>query len=612
MKDLLKETKEKYFDIIEDRKLGGRYKQILVCGGTACLFNDGQNVFDCFKNLCKDLKEISVLSPGCFGLCEKGPFAIIYPEGTAYGHLTIDKVKRIVKEQIIEGKIPLDLCYNVQNGKLVPMEEMPFFKNQRRLVLRNCGKIDPLKIEEYVARDGYFALEKCLKEMSPQQIIDIVKESGLRGRGGGGFPTGKKWEMTAKSISDEKFVCCNADEGDPGAFMDRSILESDPQSVIEAMVIAGYAIGSHKGYIYVRAEYAHAIDILKIALVQARKFGVLGENILGTGFSFEIDLSFGAGLFVCGEETALMRSIEGRRGEPRPRPPYPAEKGLFDKPTLLNNVETYSNIPQIILNGAKWFSSIGTEGSKGTKVFSITGKIKNTGLVEVPMGTTIKEMIFDIGGGILDDKKFKAVQMGGPSGGCIPSSKQDVKIDYDNLVKNGSMMGSGGMIVMDESTCMVDIAKFFMEFMVNESCGKCVPCRIGTKRILEILQKITKGKADENDFEKLKELCFQVKQNSLCGLGQTAPNPVLSTIENFGEEYVAHIRDKKCLAGVCIDLKTYEIDKEKCIGCGLCAKNCPTQAISGELKKPFVIDQEKCIKCGLCAKSCHFGAVKKN
>ncbi len=611
MENKLERTKEKYLEIVENRKMGGKFRQILTCGGTACQFSGGQSVFEAFKEQCKNDENTFVINTGCFGLCEEGPFAVVYPDGTAYGKLTVENVKRIVSEQLLKGKIPLDLCYNVRDGKLVEMEEMPFFKKQRRIVLRNCGKIDPLKIEEYVARDGYFALKKCLTELSAKEIIETLKESELRGRGGGGFLTGKKWELTANELSDEKYIVCNADEGDPGAFMDRAILESDPHSVIEAMIIAGIAVGAHKGYVYIRAEYVHTTDILKKALEQARAFGVLGKNILGTPFNFDIEMSFGAGLFVCGEETALMKSIEGKRGEPQPRPPYPAQKGLFGKPTLLNNVETFSNVPQIILKGAKWFSSIGTEGSKGTKVFSLSGKVKNTGLIEVPMGTTIKEMVFDICGGVAKDKKLKAVQMGGPSGGCLPADKQDVKIDYDNLISHGAMMGSGGIIVMDEDACMVDVAKFFMEFMVKESCGKCAPCRIGTTRILEILDKITKGKAQKDDLTKLKELCLQVKQNSLCGLGQTAANPVLSTLETFLDEYLTHIEKKTCPCGVCEGFKKFFIEEDKCVGCGLCAKNCPTDAISKKENGKFVINQEKCIKCGECVKSCHFGAVKK-
>ena len=607
----LKEIKEKYFDIVNERKAGGKFRQILICGGSGCTSNHSAEILARFTELCKEYKDITIVTPGCFGLCAKGPSAIIFPEGAFYCNLTVEKVDEVFQSHIVEGKVLEKYVYNMQDGKMIDLYEMPFFKKQMRLALRNCGLTCPAKIGEYIARDGYFALEKCVKEYTPEQVIEVVKQSGLRGRGGAGFPTGRKWELAKASVDETKFVCCNADEGDPGAFMDRAILESDPHSVVEAMAIAGYAIGAKQGYIYVRAEYPLAIKSLQTAISQAKELNLLGKNILGSNFTFDIDLRFGAGAFVCGEETALMTSIEGKRGEPHPRPPYPAVKGLFQKPTLLNNVETYANIPQIILKGADWFTTIGTEKSKGTKVFSIGGKIENTGLVEVPMGITLKEIVHEIGGGIPNGKEFKAVQTGGPSGGCIPKKYEDIQIDYDNLVAIGSMMGSGGMIVMDEDTCMVDIAKFFMKFMVEESCGKCAPCRIGTKRMYEILDKITQGKATMEDLEKLKELCVQIKQNSLCGLGQTAPNPTLSTLEHFADEYIKHIENKTCPAGVCQALKKYEIDPEKCKGCSACSRVCPVGAISGEIRQPFHIDPEKCIKCGACYNTCRFGAISK-
>ncbi len=607
----LKEIKEKYFDIVNERKAGGKFRQILICGGSGCTSNHSAEILARFTELCKEYKDITIVTPGCFGLCAKGPSAIIFPEGAFYCNLTVEKVDEVFQSHIVEGKVLEKYVYNMQDGKMIDLYEMPFFKKQMRLALRNCGLTCPAKIGEYIARDGYFALEKCVKEYTPEQVIEVVKQSGLRGRGGAGFPTGRKWELAKASVDETKFVCCNADEGDPGAFMDRAILESDPHSVVEAMAIAGYAIGAQQGYIYVRAEYPLAIKSLQTAISQAKELNLLGKNILGSNFTFDIDLRFGAGAFVCGEETALMTSIEGKRGEPHPRPPYPAVKGLFQKPTLLNNVETYANIPQIILKGADWFTTIGTEKSKGTKVFSIGGKIENTGLVEVPMGITLKEIVHEIGGGIPNGKEFKAVQTGGPSGGCIPKKYEDIQIDYDNLVAIGSMMGSGGMIVMDEDTCMVDIAKFFMKFMVEESCGKCAPCRIGTKRMYEILDKITQGNATMEDLEKLKELCAQIRQNSLCGLGQTAPNPTLSTLEHFADEYIKHIENKTCPAGVCQALKKYEIDPEKCKGCSACSRVCPVGAISGEIRQPFHIDPEKCIKCGACYNTCRFGAISK-
>ena len=590
---------------------------VLICGGTGCHSSGSADVMSTFQTeLAKNKleNEVKLVQTGCFGLCAVGPVVIVYPEGAFYSKVKKEDVPRIVTEHLLKGRIVTDLLYHdsVHEDNVVKsLNQVEFYKKQRRMALRNCGVIDPEKIEEYIAFDGYKALGRVLTEMTPEETIQIIKASGLRGRGGAGFPTGLKWEFTAKAKSDKKYVCCNADEGYPGAFMDRSVLEGDPHSVLEAMTIAGYAVGSDQGYIYVRAEYPIAVKRLNIAIGQAREAGLLGKNIFDTGFHFDIELRLGAGAFVCGEETALMASIEGKRGEPRPRPPFPANKGVFGKPTLLNNVETYANIPQIILNGAEWFSSIGTEKSKGTKVFALGGKINNTGLVEVPMGTTLREIVYDIGGGIPHGKKFKAAQTGGPSGGCIPTEHLDTPIDYDSLKQIGSMMGSGGLIVMDEDNCMVDIARFFLDFTVDESCGKCPPCRIGTKRMLEILNRITHGQGQEGDIEKLEELGKSIKTSALCGLGQTAPNPVLSTIRYFRDEYEAHIRDKRCPAGVCKALLQITIQPEICRGCGLCAKVCPSGAISGERKSAHTIDQSKCIKCGACLEKCPFKAIVK-
>jgi len=590
---------------------------VLICGGTGCHSSGSADVMEAFKTELKKNNlenEVKLVQTGCFGLCAVGPVVIVYPEGAFYSRITANDVPRIVTEHLLKGRIVKDLLYyeSIDEDEVInSLNEVEFYKKQKRIALRNCGVIDPENIDEYIAFDGYKALGKVLLEMTPQETIELVKASGLRGRGGAGFPTGLKWEFTAKAENDKKYVCCNADEGDPGAFMDRSILEGDPHSVLEAMAIAGYAVGADQGYIYVRAEYPIAVKRLNIAIEQAREAGLLGKNIFGTDFNFDIELRLGAGAFVCGEETALMASIEGRRGEPRPRPPFPAVKGVFGKPTLLNNVETYANIPPIILNGPEWFRSIGTEKSKGTKVFALGGKINNTGLVEVPMGTTLREIIYEIGGGIPNGKKFKAAQTGGPSGGCIPTEHLDTPIDYDSLIQIGSMMGSGGLIVMDEDNCMVDIARFFLDFTVDESCGKCPPCRIGTRRMLEILNRIVEGKGEEGDIEKLEELGNTIKATALCGLGQTAPNPVLSTIRYFRDEYEAHIRDKKCPAGVCQKLLQIIIKSDLCKGCGLCTKVCPVNAISGERKSPHIIDQSKCIKCGACLEKCPFKAIVK-
>ena len=593
---------------------------VLICGGTGCTSSGSPAIQKALEEQLKanDLEnEIKIVQTGCFGLCALGPVMIVYPEGTFYSRVTEADVKEIVEEHLLKGRIVERLVYNDKATEEIVEEhntslnDTAFYKKQKRIALRNCGVINPEVIDEYIATGGYSALGKVLTEMTPEDVIQTILDSGLRGRGGGGFPTGLKWKLAAGNQADQKYVCCNADEGDPGAFMDRSVLEGDPHVVLESMAIAGYAIGATQGYIYVRAEYPIAVHRLEIAIKQAREYGLLGKDIFGTGFYFDIDLRLGAGAFVCGEETALMTSIEGNRGEPRPRPPYPAVKGLFGKPTILNNVETYANITQIILNGADWFASMGTEKSKGTKVFALGGKINNTGLVEVPMGTTLREVVEEIGGGIPNGKKFKAAQTGGPSGGCIPAEHLDIPIDYDNLIAIGSMMGSGGLIVMDEDNCMVDIAKFFLEFTVDESCGKCTPCRVGTRRLLEILEKITSGKGTMADIDKLEELSTYIKANSLCGLGQTAPNPVLSTLRYFRDEYVAHVVDKKCPAGVCKDLLEYRIEADKCKGCSLCSRKCPVGAISGEIRSPFTIDQSKCIKCGACMSSCKFGAIVK-
>ncbi len=589
---------------------------ILCCGGTGCTSSGCDAIIKEMEAqlAAHDLeKEFKIIKTGCFGLCALGPIMIVYPEGAFYSRVTPEDVKEIVEEHLVKGRVVKRLLYaeTVEEDNIKSLNEVDFYKKQKRIALRNCGVINPEDIEEYIGIDGYQALGKVLTEMTPQEVIDVIKESGLRGRGGGGFPTGMKWQFTYNSQSDQKYVACNADEGDPGAFMDRSILEGDPHAVIEAMAIAGYAVGANQGYIYIRAEYPIAVKRLGIAIAQAREYGLLGKNIFESGFDFDLEIRLGAGAFVCGEETALITSIEGHRGEPRPRPPFPAVKGLWQKPTLLNNVETYANIAQIILNGADWFKEIGTEKSKGTKVFALGGKINNTGLVEVPMGTTLREIVEEIGGGIPNGKKFKAAQTGGPSGGCIPEHLIDTPIDYDSLMAIGSMMGSGGLIVMDEDNCMVDIAKFFLEFTVDESCGKCTPCRVGTKRLYEILEKITSGNGTMEDLDRMEELCYSIKATALCGLGQTAPNPVLSTLKYFRDEYEAHVRDKTCPAGVCKKLVKYEIVADKCKGCSLCARKCPVGAITGEVKSPFTIDSEKCVKCGVCMDSCKFGAIIK-
>ena len=589
---------------------------ILVCGGTGCTSSGSVKIQEEFEKQLKEKgleNEVKVVPTGCFGLCALGPIIIVYPEGAFYSMVQVEDVKEIVEEHILKGRMVKRLLYEEtvekESDNIKSLNEVDFYKKQMRIALRNCGVINPENIEEYIAVDGYQALGKVLTEMTPEQVVEIIKDSGLRGRGGGGFSTGMKWMFTANAQGDQKYVACNADEGDPGAFMDRSILEGDPHTIIEAMAIAAYAVGADQGFVYIRAEYPIAVNRLQIAIDQAREAGLLGKNIFGTGFNFDMELRLGAGAFVCGEETALLNSIEGKRGEPRPRPPFPAIKGLFQKPTLLNNVETYANIPVIINKGADWFKTIGTEKSKGTKVFALGGKIKHTGLVEVPMGTTLREIIEEVGGGIPGGKKFKAAQTGGPSGGCIPAHLIDTPIDYDSLMSIGSMMGSGGLIVMDEDNCMVDIAKFFLEFTVDESCGKCSPCRIGTKRLYEILEKITTGKGTLEDIDNLEALCMSIKESALCGLGQTAPNPVLSTLKYFRDEYVAHVVDKKCPAGVCKALLSYSIVADKCKGCSACSRKCPVGAISGEIKKPFVIDQAKCIKCGACVETCKFDAI---
>ncbi len=589
---------------------------ILICGGTGCTSSGSPKLQERFETLLKENgldKEVKIVRTGCFGLCAAGPVVIVYPEGAFYSHVQLSDVDEIVSEHLVKGRIVERLLFSgseTDAKEVKPLDEIPFYEKQKRIVLRNCGVIDPENIEEYIAFDGYKALAKALTEMTREEVVDCVEKSGLRGRGGAGFPTGRKWRFAMGSTG-KKYVACNADEGDPGAFMDRSVLEGDPHAIIEAMAIAAYAIGADEGYVYVRAEYPIAVKRLQIAIDQAKEYGLLGENIFDTGFNFDLHIRLGAGAFVCGEETALMNSIEGKRGEPRPRPPFPAVKGLFGKPTVLNNVETYANIAQIILNGWEWFASMGTERSKGTKVFALGGKIVNAGLVEIPMGTTLREIIYDIGGGCPGGKAFKAVQTGGPSGGCLPASALDTPIDFDNLIAAGSMMGSGGMIIMDEDNCMVDIARFFLDFTVDESCGKCTPCRIGTRRMLEILDRICDGKGEDGDIERLENLAESIRTGSLCALGQTAPNPVLSTLRLFRDEYEAHIYEKRCPAGVCKNLMQYVIDPVKCKGCTLCARNCPAGAITGTVKQPHIINTEKCLKCGVCIEKCKFGAISK-
>ena len=597
-------------------KEGGKM-HIMVCGGTGCTSSNSMKIIEGLESLIKINQledDIKVVKTGCFGLCAEGPIMMFYPEHIMYTLVQPEDVNEIFESHIMNGTPVRRLLAGDKEAEKIEnaLENVDFFSKQKRVALRNCGAINPENIDEYIARDGYLALEKVLTKMEPEDVVDTIKDSQLRGRGGGGFPTGVKWAFAASQQVAQKYVCCNADEGDPGAFMDRSVLEGDPHSVIEAMTIAGYAIGANQGYVYVRAEYPIAVERLTLAINQAREYGLLGKDIFGTGFDFNLDVRLGAGAFVCGEETALMTSVEGHRGEPKPRPPFPAVKGLFGQPTILNNVETYANIPMILLKGAEWFANIGTEKSKGTKVFAVGGKINNTGLVEIPMGTTLREIIYDIGGGIPNGKEFKAAQTGGPSGGCIPASELDTPIDYDSLIALGSMMGSGGLIVMDEDTCMVDLAKFFLEFTVDESCGKCPPCRIGTKRMLEIVTRITEGKGQVEDLEKLEILARNIKASALCGLGQTAPNPVLSTMRYFRDEYMAHVVDKKCPAGVCKSMVRYIIFESTCKRCSICKKNCPAGAISGDKNTPFVIDQDKCVKCGICMEKCPFKSILKN
>ena len=591
---------------------------VMICGGTGCTSSDSPKIAEAMEQEIVKLglqDEVKVVRTGCFGLCEMGPVMIVYPDGTFYSRVKVSDVPEIASEHLLKGRIVERLVHRDTEGgekvEVPTLKDIEFYKPQLRVALRNCGVINPEDIEEYIAMDGYSALGKVLTEMTREQVIDVVTKSGLRGRGGAGFPTGLKWKFAAVNQTPNKYVVCNADEGDPGAFMDRSVLEGDPHAILEAMCIAGYAINANQGYIYVRAEYPIAVHRLQIAIRQAREYGLLGKDIFGTGFDFKIDVRLGAGAFVCGEETALLTSIEGNRGEPKTKPPFPANKGLFGQPTIINNVETLANIPQIILKGAEWFASMGTEGSKGTKVFALGGKINNTGLVEVPLGTTRRQIIYDIGGGIPNGREFKAVQTGGPSGGCIPAKFLDLPIDYENLKSIGAMMGSGGMIVMDETTCMVDVARFYLDFTVDESCGKCVPCRIGTRRLLEMLDKITSGNGTLEDLDKMEELCHYIQANALCALGQTAPNPVLSTLKFFRDEYEAHVVEKRCPAGVCKKLLHYEIDPDKCRGCTACARKCPVNAINGVVKQPHVIDQAKCIKCGTCMDTCRFGAISK-
>ncbi len=590
--------------------------QIMVCAGTSCEKQLGGRIIERFGEELKKVgmdREVDVVRTGCLGLCDQGPVVLVYPGGVFYSHVTPDDMPELVSEHLVKGRLVPRLLHKEAQATVTSLSKTDFYKPQQRIVLRNCGIIDPENIDEYIGTGGYTALGKVLGTMTPEDVIQLMLDSGLRGRGGAGFPTGRKWKFAHDAVSPDgvKYICCNADEGDPGAFMDRSVLEGDPHAVIEAMAIGGYAIGAHQGYIYVRAEYPIAVRRLQIAIDQAREYGLLGKNIFESGFDFDLELRLGAGAFVCGEETALLHSIEGFRGEPKNRPPFPANKGLFDRPTVLNNVETYANVAWIVNNGAEAFKAIGAEKSSGTKVFALGGKITNTGLVEIPMGTPLRTIVDDIGGGVPDGKKFKAAQAGGPSGGCIPAALMDVPMDFDSLGSVGAMIGSGGLIIMDETTCMVDIAKFFLEFIVDESCGKCTPCRVGTKRMYEILEKITEGNGTLEDLDKLEELCKHVQKNALCGLGQTAPNPVLSTLQHFRDEYIAHVVDKRCPAGVCKKLLRYEIDPDACKGCTLCARKCPVGAISGTPKGPHVIDQSKCIKCGLCMESCKFKAISK-